>query len=40
MIPADEIIENLTAQDFINKPAEFFEELERQRAKQIKEGYR
>jgi len=38
--PADEIIESLTAQDFIDKPLEFFVELEEERRKLIKEGYR
>jgi len=39
-IPADKIIESLEAQDFIDKPVEFFEELVKERRKQIQEGYR
>ena len=40
MIPVDRIIDSLEAQDFIDKPAEFFEELEKERRKEIQEGWR
>ena len=39
-VPAQDEIDNLTAQDIIDKPLEYFKQLEKERKEQIRKGWR